>query len=301
VSPRPGADSVTALAPKRLSHLDNAVRQMLLTGERGGFDIIGAGEITCVVGIDEFACKRLPPVTDPSRLDAYGTLLVSYLGALKKIAIPVVETEWQTVPGPADHVGYIIQPRLPADTILHKVMASMSDAENVAVLSTILDHVDACVDAGIGIDPQFSNWAMADGRPLLLDVTTPMLRDEDGNDLLDTEVFVVMLPVVIRSFVRRFMIGDLLNKNFEKHGILLDLIGNIVNYDLDHLTEVFLPIVNERLEAPLTMKEIKGYRREEYWTWLAIRKALQIEQFWQRRIRGKPTLHLLPSEFVAPS
>jgi hypothetical protein len=110
-----------------------------------------------------------------------------------------------------------------------------------------------------------------------------------------------MLPVVIRSFVRRFMIGDLLNKNFEKHGILLDLIGNIVNYDLDHLTEVFLPIVNERLEAPLTMKEIKGYRREEYWTWLAIRKALQIEQFWQRRIRGKPTLHLLPSEFVAPS
>jgi hypothetical protein len=290
--------NMTSLSAERLAELDEAVRHMLRTGERSGFEIIGAGELACVVSVDGFACKRLPPMQDFGRLEAYGALLHDYIQALTRLDIPVIDSAWHTVTGANDHVGYILQPRVEAKSLLPAVMSGQSESDALEMLSVILDHVDNCVEAGVGIDPQISNWALMNGRPTLLDVTTPMLRDEQGKDLLDTEVFVVMLPILIRGFVRRFMISDILNKNFEKHGILLDLIGNIENYDLGHLTEPFLPAVNARLPEPLTLAEIQSYRREERWTWWAIRKALRIEQFWQRRIRNQATLHLLPSEFV---
>ena len=281
----------------RLEALDAAVRRMLLTGERRGFDLIGAGELACVVGIEGFALKRLPPVEERARLEAYGTVLNEYLRALRTAGVAVIETEWRVVASGDVFAGYLVQRRVGADALLPGVVRRGCETEAVEILETILDRVDACVDAGIGIDPQISNWCMLDGKPVLLDVTTPMLRDEEGRDRLDTDLFVAMLPWVIRSFVRRFMVADLLDKNFEKHGILLDLIGNIVNYDLGHLTGVFLPRINARLEAPITEKEIATYRRSEVLAWGAIRRALRIEQWWKRNVLRRPSLHLLPSEY----
>ena len=283
--------------PARMRQLDQAIRRALLTGERSGFDLVGAGEITCVVGFDGCACKRLPPVGDASRLAAYGALLERYVGELGALGVPVVDTAWRMVSEGDQHVGYIVQRLVPADTLLPGVLRRGTVAQAVAVLEVVLDHVDRCVDAGVGIDPQLSNWSIEDGAPLLLDVTTPMLRDEAGRDLLDTEIFVAMLPVLVRWIVRRFLVADILDKNFERRGALLDLIGNIENYGLKHLTEAFLPVVNARLEAPLTLAEIARYRRTERVTWTILRRALWLEQLVQRRVLRTATLHLLPSEF----
>lgn len=289
---------MTSLPQATLDELDLAVQHMLRTGEREGIEIIGAGAISCVIGLGDHALKRLPPVAERARLEAYGELLEAYLSELRIAGVPVAETEWGMVTTPDAFHAYIVQERVPGDTLLPKVILRSSEDEAVALLSQVLDCVDACVGAGIGIDPQLSNWSVREGRPLLLDVTTPMLRDAEGRDLLDTELFVAMLPVVMRGLVRRFLIEELLDKNFEKRGILLDLIGNIVNYDLGHLTGAFLPIVNARLDKPIEMKELKSYRRAERWTWAAIGHALKIEQAWKRRFVKDPSLHLLPSEFA---
>ncbi|MDG2282453.1 MAG: DUF6206 family protein [Longimicrobiales bacterium] len=289
---------MSSISDAELAELDARVIDMMRTGVRNEVEIIGAGEMACVIGLGDHALKRLPPVSERARLESYGALVDEYVAALEQVGVRVAETEWRIVSSETNQVAYIIQERVSAASLMPDVVRCGTETEAVALLEQVLDHVDACVLAGIGIDPQLSNWSIRDGRPLLLDITTPMLRDEKGRDRLDTELFVAMLPALIRGFVRRFMIGEILDKNFNRHGILLDLIGNIVNYGLGHLTPVFLPAINARLEQPLTMKEVRAYRRSEHWTWSAIRRAFRVEQFWKRRVLRQPTSHLLPSEYL---
>lgn len=281
-----------------LERLEQAVRRMLATGRREGVEIIGAGEITCVMAWGGFACKRLPPFDTGERLDAYARLLDRYLRELRAAGIAVVHTAAQRVSAGGEHVGYVVQRRVPAHSLIPTVLRPLPAPEAAAFLHPILDHVDACVAASIGIDAQLSNWSLEDGRPLLLDVATPMVRDEHGRDLLDTEIFVSMLPVVLRGIVRRFLVGDVLDKNFNKRRILLDLVGNLPNYRLGHLTEPFLALINARLDTPLTLRDVLRYRRGEWWTWRLIRRALEAEQFWRRRILRQPDLNLLPFQLA---
>lgn len=289
------------LPPPRLGELDTAIRTLLAGGAAHDLRIIGAGELTCVVEWQGLACKRLPPVSDPRRPQRYGELLAEYVGALERVGVPVVETGFQVASHQDVHVGYILQPRLPSQTLLPAVMAGLAPDQAMVHFETILDHVDAAVAAGIGIDPQISNWGIRDGAPVLLDVTTPMLRDEAGGDRLDTELFVAMLPVMVQGLVRRYMVQDLLNKNFRHREILLDLVGNVVNYGLEHFTGPFLEAANRRLSAgggaPLSRKEVERYRTEEKWTWWAMRRAFAAEQAWRKYVLRAPALHLLPSRF----
>lgn len=308
-----------SLPAPRLRELDEAIRTLLAGGSTDEVQIIGAGELTCVVEWDGLACKRLPPVTDPHRPERYGELLAEYLAALKRAGIPAVETGFQVATHQDVHVGYILQPRLPSHTLLPAVMAGLGVEQALVHFETILDHVDAAVAAGIGIDPQVSNWGIRDGAPLLLDVTTPMLRDEAGRDRLDTELFVAMLPRMVQGVVRRYMVQDLLNKNFRHREILLDLVGNVVNYGLEHFTEPFLEAANRRLAggsgppapaehppkgsnseppgSPLSLREVERYRTEEKWTWWAMRRSFAAEQVWRKYVLRAPALHLLPSRF----
>ncbi len=278
--------------------LDAAVRALLKSQDPGPLEIIGAGEMTCVVAWDGYACKRLPPASDPARIEAYGALVLRYVEVLRAADVPVVETGFVAVPGSdGETVGYVVQPRLDPIDLLPGVMRSLDAAAAVEILRTIEGHVDRTLAAGAGIDPQISNWAMQNGEPVLLDVTTPMLRDEEGRDLLDTDLFLKTLPFGIRQLVRRFMVDELLDKNFERHGIFLDLIGNLINYDLEDLTEPFLDVINPGLDLPITAREVTGYRRSEWLTWKLMRLALHGEQLWRTRVLRAPDLHLLPSRF----
>lgn len=284
------------LSGNSLVALDRAVTSMLTTGHAEGLELIGAGEITCVVGWEGFACKRLPPFDTFARASAYRDLVMRYVDLLRECGVPVIDTALQWIERDGKWNAYIVQPRLDASTLLPVHLRHAPVPLAAALVQPILDHALACQRRGVGIDAQVTNWALRDGVPLYLDVTTPMLRDADGRDLLDTEIFVATLPAVVQSVVRRFLVGDLLNRFFNARETYLDLVSNIANCGLAHLTEPLLAEANARLDVPLTLKDIRNYRRQEWWTWMVIRKCLAAEQ-WMRRIRGAPHPHLLPSQF----
>lgn len=254
-----------------------------------------------MIGWGAFAFKLLPPVADPSRVERYGALLDEYLGALDGAGVPVVETSFGVVSSSRGAAGYIIQPRLDADHLLARVCARSDEATALGFFERLLDHVEACVDAGIGIDPQFTNWMLVDGEPRLIDIGTPMLRDAQGRDRLDTEFFVTLLPRLLQGLVRRFMVADLLEKNFDHRQIVVDLIGQMVHCGLESLTEAAVAAANRRFERragiePLSVAEIRRYRREDTATWWVLRRAFAAEQLWRKLTRA-PALHLVPAAF----
>jgi hypothetical protein len=286
-----------SLSAASLAELDDAVQSLLRSGQAGALEIIGAGEMTCVLAWQGHACKRLPPVADAGRLEAYTRLLNEYIAALRATGCAVTETDVQQVSREGMHIGYVIQPRLPSESMATARMRAVATADAVTLLRPILDVVDACTAASIGIDANLSNWAIENGRPVYFDVSTPMLRDALGHHRLDTEMFVATLPVGIRGMVRRFLVNDLLDRYFDRRCVYENLLGDLPNSGLEGCTEAFLAEANRRLTVPLTLKRIRSYRREDWWTWRTIRLCLRAEAAWRRLVVRTPAPHLVPTTF----
>jgi len=297
------------LGPERMAELDRNIAEYLGGQAEPTFDLVGAGELTCVISWQGFAFKLLPPVADAARVERYAALLDEYLVALRAAGVPVVDTSFATVVSQRGAAGYIVQPLFAGEQLLSAVCARSDESTALTFFERLLDHVDACVEAGIGIDPQLTNWMLIDGEPRLVDVTTPMLRDDQGRDRLDTDFFVMLLPRLLQGVVRRFMVADLLEKNFDRRQIVVDLVGMIANCGLEALTEPFIAAANRRLAdsapsgsggadppSPLSVAEIRRYRREDAATWWVLRRAFAAEQAWRRLTRA-PALHLVPAHF----
>jgi len=282
--------------------LDRAVLALLAGAAPSELEVIGAGELTCVLGWRGLACKRLPPSDSATRIEAYGALVGRYVGELVEAGVPVAPTEFVTLPyDDGSAVGYVVQPRVPASDLLPVRASTLGDLDLGTTVNQIVEFVDRTLGAGLGIDAQLSNWALVDDVPTLLDVTTPMVRDEAGRDLLDTGIFLATLPIGIRQVVSRFMVDDLLEKNFDRRSIFLDLVGNLENYGLADRTGLVLDVVNDGLRPKLSLREIQAYRRSERWTWRAMRWALRAEQGWRTRVLRQTAQHLLPSTWSGAS
>lgn len=288
------------LSQDDLLELDRAVERMLLTGNCDGVSMLGAGEIACVLSWREKACKRLPPFDDAARMEAYRAVLERYLELLHAAGVPFLETHLQSCARDDARVSaYVVQPQLDAASLLPARLLQAEPDEAMELFRAVLKHIRSFVTTRSGLDAQLSNWAVDDGQVMLLDVTTPLLRDEAGRELLDTELFVAVLPSAIRGVVRRFYVKNLLDRFFHARGVILDLLGNAPNSGLAHLREPFLAEANLWLDVPITMREVRSYHRWEKATWAALRRCLTLEQFWHRRVTRSPHPVLLPSEFRA--
>lgn len=285
------------LPDNRLRELEDAVEALLVRGQRGSLVSIGAGEMTCVLSWQGFACKRLPPITDRTRLERHRALILEYVDRLEAAGIAVVDTAVQITDRHGYAVAYVVQPQLERSTLLPVVMAPLAPAPARALAALVFDAVERANAAGIGLDANLSNWAVQDGRPLYIDVSTPMLRDAAGHHRLDSELFVSTMPVLLRGLVRRYFVKDLLDRYYVPLSVFENLLGDLPNSDLEGLTIPLLEDVNRRLSTPLTPARIESYRREDRLTWGLIRWSLRLERRWRRWVRDGNPPHLIPSHF----
>jgi hypothetical protein len=290
--------SGSPLTTAQLEELDASIERMLWSGEQGDVEILGAGEITCVFGRYDHACKRLPPFSTVDEANYYASLLDRYVSELRSAGLNVIDTSLGWCHRKDGRVtAYVLQRAQPRSTLLPLHLRAAPRAQATALFGRILQHVLSSVNPRLGLDAQLTNWCLLDDRLVLLDTTTPLMRNDQGAELLPTEVFVAALPTVIRGFIRRFYVRELLDRFYEPRGVILDLLGNMANYGLDHHTEAFLEEANRALPKPLTMNEIVSYRRQEALTWKWLRRMLMLEQLWQRKVRRSGNALVLPWRF----
>src|SRR6185503_17108526 len=99
------------LSEPELRDLDRAVDRVAV-GDRGGLEILGAGEITCVVEWRGYACKRLPAFHSEARVRAYGELLAEYVARLRACGIAVVDTSLGSCVRDDGRISaFVVQPR----------------------------------------------------------------------------------------------------------------------------------------------------------------------------------------------
>lgn len=286
------------LSAADLEVLERDVLTALAAADPTGLTLLGEGEISLVLAGGEdrsWACKRLPPFATPEAADRYATTIERYLGELARRGIDVVDTSVRRLAGDDGRtVLYCVQPVLPADT-LGIAVANRDPERGGQLLERIVDLVVESVDERFGLDAQLSNWALVDDRPAYLDVTTPLLRSEDGIAELDTDVFLASLPWLLRPAVRRFVVPGIIARYHDPHVVVLDLAANLLRERLDHLVPVVVAAADGRVVPPLDDRTIRHDRRLDAVTWGALQAVRRVDRTWQRRIRRRPYPFLIPS------
>jgi hypothetical protein len=278
--------------------LEREVTRALATGDDRPLRVLGYGEISIVLGWprDEprWACKRLPPVPSAATADAYEAIVVQYIDTLGRRGVDVVDTTVRRLPDDAGTTAlYCVQPVLPTEALAPNVVrAGGADAEEL--LRAIVDRTASVVDRRVGLDAQLSNWAVPEGELRYFDITTPLLRDAEGQSELDTDLFVASLPWMLRPPVRRFVVPGILDRYHGLRTVLCDLAANLFKERLEQWIPVVLDAARTHLDVPLTEAEVQRDYRSDARTWGALQAVRRVDRQWQRRVRRRPYPFLLP-------
>ncbi|MDX1620101.1 MAG: DUF6206 family protein [Nitriliruptorales bacterium] len=280
-----------------LGELERRFEEVLRTGTPEDLPIAGYGEISVTFGWppDEprLAIKSLPVFPERARLRTYGALVEEYVAVLAERGVDVLPTEVRWVAAPGGWRGFLVQPLLPSESIGPRVLAGGgSDADHL--LGGIVDRAHAAIDGRVGLDAQVSNWAAVDGRLLFLDVGTPMLRDRAGRDRLDIAILATSVPWILRGLTVHAVGPRLLAPYHDLRATLLDAAGNLIRERLERHIPRLLEHANERVEPPLTGREVRGFYRWNARTYAALQWVRRVDRAWQRRVRRRPYGFLLP-------
>ena len=288
-----------SISDPELLELEHDVAEALGNGDAARLDVLGHGEISLVLGwpatAPVSACKRLPPFPDRAAAEAYERLFGRYLEGLANRGIDVVDTSVrQLALDDGRVVVYCVQPVLPADTLAPEVLRN-DGSRAVEVLGRVVEHVLAVTDERLGLDAQLSNWSVGAAGLEYLDVTTPLLRDANGLDELDTGLFLASLPWLLRRPVGRFAVPGILDRYHQPRTVVLDLAANLVKERLDVHISTVLELANDRIDPPLTESEVRADYRSDARTWAALQAVRRFDRGWQRRVRRRPYPFLLPA------
>ena len=281
-----------------LADLEQRVGDALVTDDRSGIDVLGYGEISTVLGatVDgrSYACKRLPPFP-PGAIDRYRSACRAYLVALGERGIRTAASTIEVVETDAGSVIYCVQPI--EERLLADYLRDTDPGEATTIAKRLLAVIANAIDNRLGLDAQISNWALdTDSGFVYIDVTTPLMRDEAGDEMLDTDLFLASLPAFLRPGVRRFLLPEILGHYYDARAALLDLIGNLKKERLDSAIPTFLEEANRIVSPPITDKEISRYYRNDAVMWEILQRLRRSDRWWQRTIRRRGYPFLLPGK-----
>jgi len=280
------------ISDETLFDLDARVRHALKTGDESGLNVSGYGEVTTVLLVEtpegRVACKRLPQTDTRDAPDHWVTMIGRYVEALGDAGLTVVDNEIRVLEIPGDaFVTYSIQPALDPATLGPNYFATLDAEEAKREFVRILELIKKTVSPTLAPDGQLSNWAFVDGQILYIDVSSPFMKDEGGNNLLDWTHYVRSMPAPVRPLILKFVIPGVIDKYHTLRGQYIDLLGNLRKEKLDRFVPDFLPLANERLRGvaePITEAEITAYYRDDARTYAALQAVRGADRWFQRNI-----------------
>lgn len=282
-----------------LEKLDAAVEAAIRAGDAGSLRVLGYGEMTLVLGwppeSPEVAVKRLPPFRDRDQLERYRSLIAGYVDELERRGVKVVPTDVVSTDGPRPH-AYLIQPLVPREALLDRVLASAEDARGAALLATLVDRVTEAVDERVGLDAQVANWAVAGDELADLDISTPLMRSDDGRDLLDLSLFLSIYPAGLRRPLRR-VAHEVMGQYHDPRHVLVDIASNLVKERLARWFPALLDAANEQVAPAISEAEVRAYFARDKHLWLLMQRLRRADRAWQRRVRRRAYPFLLPPPY----
>ena len=271
--------------------LESEVDQHLRDPAAHPLRTLGQGEISVVIAYPAEdsvgAFKRLPPFPDRARAEAYRAQVDAYSSALEAAGCAVVQTDGIIVPAAQDGFALYLQQEIFApETLASNILKAADPDPEHPVLTAILDTVAAATTERLAIDAQVSNWVWIDDTPQQIDISTPFMRDDKGNDVLDTFVILLPYPAMFRPLLRKFVVPDILANYHDIRGCFIDLIGNLNREQMPQWIPAAIDAANARqIGDPITEDEVQKLYEKDAATYESIYRLKLLNSWWMRKIR----------------
>lgn len=282
-----------------MEQLEAQVQRALETGDESSLEVLGYGEVTLVLLLrrpdGDLAVKRLPVFPDAARFARYRDTLEEFLSKLRERRVNVAPTSLWSMPlGDGRVVGYCIQRALPRENVGSHYLRRATPEEAMRFFEGVLEVSKRVITPKLGLDVQVANWIVEDGGLVFVDVTTPVIRDDEVHERLDVPLFMTSLPWALRDVVRITMSSSIFDKYYSLRGALLDLLGNLHKERLSHLVRPFLERANRSLEKGISEEEVRAYYDGDAQLWSVIQRLRKSDRWWQRTVRHRSYPFLLP-------
>lgn len=291
--------------------------------------VLGYGEISTVleIGSDDsqnLAYKRMSMFKTEQETECYEALYNEYLQVLQeRIGLRVVPSNIVRIVDTARGrvVVYIIQEKLPAETIAHKVVHHVSNDDVKRLVVAVLQEITRVFDFNrqhrgvleVGFDAQISNWAVANFEPktaalketidlVYFDTSAPLLR-KNGREQLNPDLFLRCAPSFLVPVLRLLFLKDVMTRYYSVRKVTIDILANLYKEQLPDLVPDLVDAVNDffatRIEdgsfAPVTVSEVKSYYREDAWIWRLYLSFRRIDRSLYKLL-GRHYPYILPGK-----
>jgi hypothetical protein len=282
-----------------------------LSGSPVPVKVIGFGEISAIfqIGDDqEMVYKRIPIFPDLATAHAYRQMYFDYCRQLKQAGINLPEDDVAIIEIPGRPVViYFAQQRFDDHLFCHNLINSLDETGRNDMLEQIMITLTKIWDFNtrkipgveIAVDGQLSNWVrLPEGgkhKFFLVDTSTPFIR-KNGEEQLDVELLLQSCPLFIRWLVRRLDLEDVIGRYYDHQKVVTDLIANLHKEQRPDLIPSFLEIVNQYIDAPLTLKAIDKYYKEDKQIWTLFSALRKADRFIRINLLKKRYEFILPGK-----
>ena len=291
---------MTLVSLSEIERFEERLSDAVQTADSRALDVIGYGEVTLAVKLatahGDFACKRLVPFSSGEAAGRAASLIATYVDELQACGIDVVETETPILARPEGHVLYCVQPLLAPGALGPEFLRGKSADEAAPFVQGIFEHIRDSVSPRLAPDGQLSNWAVEGDRLRYLDVGTPFLRSDDGEEMFDFTTQTRALPAPVRVIVNRFLLRGILDNYHSTRGQAMDFLGNLIKEGLGEIFPSLIPLANEvfQLSPGITEKEIRAHYKSEAQTYAFVQAARRADRWIHRALLRRPYPYLLP-------
>lgn len=288
------------VSASEIEEFERGLGEAVRAGSADEFDIIGYGEITIAVRLStsngDLVCKRLAPLTSRASAERFADAIAQYIDALRACGVDVVETETPVLETADYWVLYCVQPMLAPGSLGPDFLRGKTAEEAAPYVRRVFELIRGSVTPLLAPDGQLSNWAFEGDRVRYLDVGTPFLRDDAGNQLCDFTEVTRALPQPIAAIVERFVLKGILDNYHTLRGQGLDFLGNLIKEGLGDIFPPLVPLVNEvfELDPEITENEVRAYYKSDAQTYAFIQAARRADRWVHRNILRRPYPYLLP-------
>ncbi|MFX1561353.1 MAG: DUF6206 family protein [Promethearchaeota archaeon] len=290
--------------------------------------VLGYGEISTVFeilheGQSDIAFKRMPLFDNMEQVERYRDVYDRYHNRFKQIGIEI--PEYGSVSIETDKgriVLYLYQKKLPAESIGNSLIHHVSEQGVQNLVLTVLRQLNRVwefnkrksPDVEVAIDGQISNWALksfsgeyvdpeAGAELLYLDTSTPLFR-EDGEEQLDVELFLRPTPPLIRWYLKKYYLHEIVDRYYDFRKVVIDLVANFLKEQRSELVPSLIELVNNYFSTeatdynitPITLEEVEEYYEDDASTWKLYLRVRKAHRFIKTKILRGYYAYILPAE-----
>jgi len=285
-------------------------------------EVIGYGEITTSLVLSDsvsldrnlrlqrtpscWVYKSLPKFPSMEEVRRYRRAFEQYVALLRRAGLAMPQQKLVVTGQDEEGIKlYLVQRRLDGQHIGHVLIRSLDQPSALALLKKIVLKIADVFAANrpdsnirLALDGQISNWHTQDPEPttpmLYIDTSTPLFR-VNGEEQLNPEIFLKNTPSFLRAIIRAFFLQDVLDRYYDFRSVLVDVIANLHKEGRSDLVAPAVAMINRMLAdelksfevAPLEVKEIEAYYREDAFIWRFFQTARRLDRFITEKILRK--------------